>query len=319
MAVIGITGGSGYIGGRLVQRYIADGMNLRLVDDHSGPVQVNAPGVPVVHADFASDESLRHLSDCDVVLHLAARSGVVMCQRDPSGTRKVNVDGTRRLADFCRERKIPIAFASSFSVVGIPANLPITETTPARPTHEYSQQKAEGEVITQTLRDDGGALGAVLRMSNLYGSYRSEGALVAKGNVLNLYAARALAGGTLEVYAPGTQRRDYVHLEDVCAHWEASVRYLLRPRPPEVPTFCVASGETATVIEIAHRVSTMWKELHPDRPEVPVKVVENPRADVEILHPEFAVDPTRTRRALGVRCEMTLDIGIRRVLQGVDA
>ena len=174
-----------------MQRYHQASTSLRLVDDHSGPVRVSTPGAEVLEADFASPESLRHLSDCDVVLHLAARSGVVVCQRDPEGSRKVNLDGTRRLANFCRERNIPVAFASSFSVVGIPAKLPITEKTPANPTHEYSQQKAGGEEIIRSLKSGDGAPGAVLRMSNLYGSYRSQGNLVAKGNVLNLYAAQA--------------------------------------------------------------------------------------------------------------------------------
>ncbi len=317
MVVIGITGGSGYIGGRLVQRYLKASASLRLVDDHSGPVDVSSPGTEVLDADFASPESLRHLSDCDVVLHLAARSGVVVCQKDPEGTRRVNVEGTRRLAASCRERGIPIAFASSFSVVGIPVQLPITEQTPARPTHEYSHQKAAGEEVIRALPGEGRPPGAVLRMSNLYGSYRSQGKLVAKGNVLNLYAARARAGGSLEVYAPGTQRRDYVHLEDVCSHWEASARYLLSARSDGVPTFCVASGESATVLDLAQRVADTWRALHPDRPRLPVEVVENPRRDVEILHPEFEVDPSWTRSQLGVRCEMNLDRGIRRVLEEV--
>ncbi|MCL4324429.1 MAG: NAD(P)-dependent oxidoreductase [Candidatus Thermoplasmatota archaeon] len=316
MPIVGITGATGYVGGRLVQLLSQRQTDLRLLDDGSGPVHAINPGIEVLSADFASAEGLRWVSDCDVVVHLAALSGVVACARDPAGSRAVNVAGTSRLVEQCRSRRIPLVFASSFSVVGIPERLPITEETPARPTHEYSQQKAEGERLVRQLSHDGGALGVILRMSNLYGNYLCQGTPVGKGNVLNLFAGQARKGGPLQVFAPGTQKRDFIHIEDVVRHWLAAVDYLLRPRPPEVPTFSVASGEAWTVLGVAGLVTEIWKELHPRDTPLSVSVVENPRADVEILHPEFEVDPSYTRKALGVECRISLRDGIRTVLSG---
>jgi nucleoside-diphosphate-sugar epimerase len=318
VTLIGITGGTGYVGGRLVQRLTAHGSWVRIVDNQSGPVCSEDPKIPPLKVDFFSDKGLEWMEDCDVILHLAARSGVVACARDPEGTWKVNVDGTKRLVNWCREKKKPIAFASSFSVTGIPASLPITESTPANPPHAYAKQKTEGEKIMKTLSDPGGSLGAVLRMSNLFGSYDVNGTRIAKGNVLNLYAEQAGTGGPLKVFAPGTQRRDYIHIDDVVAHWEAVAKYLLKTgRPPEVPTFNVASGESVTVIELAQKVCDEWKTMYPKRPPLSSAVVENPRADVEILHPEFAVDTAWTKQTLGVKCERDLTYGIREMLKMV--
>lgn len=316
MVRVGVTGGAGYVGGRLVQRLMGAGTEVKVVDDSSGPVNSTQSGLETLKADFASEPSLKLLSDCDIVLHLAARSGVVLCERDPIGTSLVNVEGTRKLALFLKERKIPVAFASSFAVVGIPKSNPITESTPPNPPHVYAREKAEGEGIMRELDDPEGAFGAVLRMSNLYGSYRVDGRRVAKGNLINLYAREAEAGHNLNVYKPGTQLRDFINIEDVCSHWEAALRYLLRPgRPTAVPTFNVASGKSISVIDIANLMAKDWNELHNGERNVKVMVVDNPRADVEILHGEFKIDASWTKKTLGVKCNVELSEGVEATLR----
>jgi len=141
---VGVTGSSGFIGGALVPRLAAEGYSLELVDNHTGPLRVDYAQWPVTELDFAGPEALQRLGRCDVVLHLGAVSGVMACAEDPSGSARVNIAGTQRLVDECRARKIPVVFASSFAVVGHPEHLPVTEDTPARPTHEYARQKATG-------------------------------------------------------------------------------------------------------------------------------------------------------------------------------
>lgn len=315
MTLVGITGGTGYVGGRLAQTLTSHGFKVRLVDDGSGPVRAEDPSYPLLRDSFASDKSFEWLKECDVILHLAARSGVVACARDPEGTWKVNVDGTGRLVEFCRREHIPVAFASSFSVVGVPEKLPIREGTPPRPTHAYSKHKAEGERLVRSLKASEDAYGAVVRMSNIFGAYEIQGKRITKGNVLNLFVEQAFSGGPLKVFAPGTQRRDYVHIDDVATHWEAVARYLLKDdHRGEVPTFCVASGESLTVLELSKLVLSAWEKIHPEKGRLSAEVVENPRADLEILHTEFSIDPEWTRRTLGVRCQKSLKDGILELL-----
>ncbi|HYA71490.1 MAG TPA: NAD(P)-dependent oxidoreductase [Thermoplasmata archaeon] len=318
MVRIGVTGATGFIGGALVPYLAARGFELRLVDDRSGPIHVEYSEWPALAADFAGESALRALSDCDVILHLAAVSGVMPCARDPSGTARVNVDGTRRLYAMCKDRRIPVAFASSFAVVGAPEQLPVREGTPARPTHEYARQKAIGETLTAELAATAHIAAANLRQSNVYGGYVAAGRRVSKGNVLEVFARQAQEGRLL-VNAPGTQRRDFVHIEDVLAHWEAAVRFLTRPSvPPTATTFNVASGEAISVLEMAERVVHAYTRLHPERPALRVEVVRNPREGVELVEPAFAVDRSHTEHVLGVACRHRVDGELPEILRSAE-
>jgi UDP-glucose 4-epimerase len=303
---VGVTGATGFIGGALVPRLARAGFEVIPVDNGSGPLRVDHAAWPVQAKDFTSAGALELLSGCDVVLHLAAVSGVMACADDPTGSARVNVEGTRRLVGACGTNGVPIAFASSLAVVGSPAHLPVTEETPARPTHEYARQKAAGEQLVRELGRGRKTSSAVLRMSNVYGGYLANGRTIAKGNVLQVFARQA-ANGRLTVNAPGTQRRDFIHLEDVLAHWEGVTRYLLDRERRGTVTFDVASGQSFSVLEIAEKVRGRWAHLNPGAPPVRVEVVPNPRGGVELVDPKFSVSRDRTEKTLGVHCQHTVE------------
>ena len=283
----------------------ARGHSLLLVDDLSGPVSAVHPDAPVMRMDIREPATLSAFRTCDVILHLAASSGVMACAQDPAGTQAVNVEATRRLGDWAHAHKVSIAFASSFAVVGVREMLPITESTPTKPTHEYARQKAEGERILKTLTKHGPG-GAILRMSNVYGRYQVGDRVIAKGNVLNLFAEQAKSG-VLKVFAPGTQRRDFIHLDDVVAHWVAVAEQLGESRRrKEVPIYNVASGESRSVLSLAEQFAKEWERRVPGGDPLSVEVVTNPRGAVELLQDEFEVSRAWTERSLGVRCRRTL-------------
>lgn len=318
MVRVGVTGAAGFIGGALVQYLAEAGHEVRGVDNLTGPMGVVRPGADLLQADVRGPAALDHLRECQVVLHLAAVSGVIACAERPEASASVNLGSTNTLARWCAGRHIPLAFASSFAVVGIPEKLPITEETPAKPTHEYARQKAQGEEIVRGYAGKSGVPMAILRMSNVYGRYVADGHPIAKGNVLNAFAEQA-PRGVLRVNAPGTQRRDYIHLVDVLAHWEATVRFLAAAkRPSRAFTFNVASGESATVLDLAGMVSARWSALHPVGPKLETQVVPNPRGSIELLQPEFEVSRAETERLLGVTCGHTLAGSLDAVLSGAD-
>ena len=105
-----------------------------------------------------------------------------------------------------------------------------------------------------------------------------------------------------------TQRRDFIHLADVVAHWEAAVRYLTRPGSSGASvTFNVASGEAHSVREVADKVVRAFVGLYPNRPVPHVEVVPSPRQGIELVEPSFRVDRSETERLLGLSCRHELD------------
>jgi UDP-glucose 4-epimerase len=302
MARIGVTGATGFIGGALVPRLAERGHSLVLVDNRTGPIRVEYAEWPAALLDFASDEALRLLSSTDAVVHLAAVSGVMACANDPVGSARVNVDGTQRLARVLGAEEIPVLFASSLAVVGSPEQLPVTEATPARPTHAYARQKADGEAAVRAAAQDHGLASSVLRMSNVYGGYTAHGRPVAKGNVLHLFAEQAASDGRLRINAPGTQRRDFVHLDDVTEHWIAVAERIATGRHGPTAVYNVASGESYSVLELARLVDAAWTRGSPPRPHLRLETVENPRGGIELIDPSFSVSRARTESALGIRC-----------------
>ncbi len=315
MVRVGVTGATGFIGGGLVPRLARAGYSLTLVDNHSGPLRIQPAGRTVLEESFSGEDGLAALSECDALLHLGAASGVVMCANDPVGTARTNVEGTRQVVEMAAARRIPVVFASSFAVVGSPEHLPVTEQTPARPTHEYARQKAEGERIVRTLAERGAASAVILRMSNVYGRYVSEGQPIEKGNVITLFAQQA-PHGHLRVNAPGTQRRNFIHIEDVFAHWLAALEYVRRPASPRASLFNCAGDEAYSVLEVADKVTRAWAEAHPGAARLQADVVPNPRAAIELIDPEFSVSREWTERELGVHCEHTVDETLRDLFAG---
>jgi UDP-glucose 4-epimerase len=302
MARIGVSGATGFIGGALAPRLAARGHQLVLLDNRTGPIRVEHPSLPADDLDFASGEALRRLEGCDAVVHLAAISGVMACANDPVGSARVNVEASTRLFETLAQRHVPVAFASSLAVVGSPERMPVTESTPARPTHAYARQKAEGEAALRRIGEEHRVAGAVLRMSNVYGGYDADGRRVEKGNVLHLFAEQAVADGRLRINAPGTQRRDFVHIDDALDHWIAVAESLAAAPNGPVETYNVASGESYSVLELAELVQRAWEREGSSRPPLRLETVENPRGGIELIDPSFTVSRHVTEERLRIRC-----------------
>jgi UDP-glucose 4-epimerase len=302
MTRIGVTGATGFIGGALVPRLATRGHELVLIDNRTGPIRVEHPNLPAENFDFASRDALHLLERCDAVVHLAAISGVMACANDPVGSARVNVEGTTHLFESLARHHVPFVLASSLSVVGSPDQMPVTESTPARPTHAYARQKAEGEAALRRISEEHGVAAAVLRMSNVYGGYDAEDHRIEKGNVLHLFAEQAVTEGRLRINAPGTQRRDFVHIEDALDHWVAVAEALAATPKGGASTFNVASGESHSVRELADLVQAAWQRDQPSRPSLRLETVENPRGGIELIDPSFTVSRRATEERLQIRC-----------------
>ncbi|HET9725065.1 MAG TPA: NAD-dependent epimerase/dehydratase family protein [Actinomycetota bacterium] len=225
MTTFFVTGGAGFIGSHLCDRMLAEGHRVIAVDDlTTGRIAnlVEARGYGKDFTFISMDiraEGLLQLFERhrpEVVMHLAAQSGVRPSLTDPAFDASVNLMGTLNILQCAVEtgvRKIVYA-ASGGTLYGEPRKLPVKETAAAgaRPLSPYGiSKKVVIDYLTFYERNRGLEFTA-LALGNVYGPRQDPHG---EAGVIAIFASSMLAGTTPTVYGDGKQTRDYVFVDDV--------------------------------------------------------------------------------------------------------
>jgi UDP-glucose 4-epimerase len=295
-----ITGAAGYIGSRvavLLQETHPEWELVLLDNFYTGDVRTIGD-VDVEHVDVRHRPRLETtLAGADLVLHLAAMSDIHDCADNQDLAYEVNVQGTANVAWWCRKSGAGLVFPFSMAVLGSPERFPITIDQQRQPANWYARTKLMGERLIEDMAD--GAFPAHLYLkSNLYGEHQVGARTVSKGTVINFFVNRVLNGEPITVYEPGTQSRNYVHVDDVARAYVRSSEVLLDELDRDetgVDKYELASREDPSVMAVAKLVQRVAAEEHGR--EVGIDLVENPRTHDRFVE-EFTVDISRTTAAL---------------------
>jgi UDP-glucose 4-epimerase len=217
-----VTGGCGFIGANLVRGIRArTGWQVRVVDDlRTGRESYVPPDLAEVLIGDVADPAVLEpaLDGVDAVVHLASQTGVLPSVEDPARDFEGNTLTTFRVLEACRRRGIArVVFASSGASVG-DVTPPIHENIVPRPLSPYGAGKLAGEAYVQGFAGSFGMETAALRFSNVYGPYSLH-----KDNAIPNFIKRCLRGERLEIYGDGSQTRDFIHVDDLCAGIMAAV------------------------------------------------------------------------------------------------
>ncbi|EMA19390.1 NAD-dependent epimerase/dehydratase family protein [Haloarcula amylolytica] len=318
---IAVTGGAGYIGSRVIyelQQAHPDWEITAIDNFYLGTVR-SVGDVDIEHVDIRNRDRLEAVLDgADVVMHLAAVSGVDDCEEKQDLAYEVNVQGTDNVAWFCRKTGAALIFPFSMAVIGDPQEFPITVDHPRDPLNWYGRTKLLNERDIETYAE--GAFPAhQFMISNLYGSHEIDGQTVSKGTVINFFVNRALAGETLTVYEPGTQSRNFIHVKDVARAYVDSCERLLEQLDrgeTGVEKYEIASDEDPGV----HTVAKLVKDIAASAADIDadVELVENPRGDDETLVDSFPVDTGRTTDVLGWTPKHDVESAVRAALESAN-
>jgi UDP-glucose 4-epimerase len=213
-----VTGGAGFIGSHLVDRFVADGHDVVALDDLSSgrATQVN-PRARLVAADVRGKEARAALTAFapEIVCHHAAQMDVRRSVADPAFDADVNLVGLNNVVESARLAGSlqHVLFASSGGAMyGEQDIYPAPETHPTRPESPYGLAKAVSEQYLDWYRRFYGVTYTALRYGNVYGPRQNPHG---EAGVVAIFCARILDGKALTVFGDGGQTRDYVFVDDV--------------------------------------------------------------------------------------------------------
>ncbi|KAI2615861.1 NAD(P)-binding protein [Hypoxylon sp. NC1633] len=164
-----VTGATGLLGRQVVRAFERNHWTVK------GTGYSRADGLSILKVDLVNGEEVTAALDKvkpKVIIHCAANRFPDKCDKDPEGTRALNVEATRRLASLCASRGILLIYISTDYVFpGRPGDAPYEADAKPQPTNLYGQTKLDGEyvVIEEYQRAGKPGLGVVLRVPVLYG------------------------------------------------------------------------------------------------------------------------------------------------------
>lgn len=145
MMLIGITGGSGYIGTWLAKRFLEHAYHVRIIDTNNSPIILS--NYEYVEADINDEDAISEaIKGCDVLYHLAAVVSKVRGLEDRRYCIQTNIGGTLNVLEACRKHDVNrIIYMGTSEVLGEPLFTPTDERHPRRPKTTYGITKCAGE------------------------------------------------------------------------------------------------------------------------------------------------------------------------------
>ena len=244
-----VTGGAGFIGSNLVDRLLKQNIEVIILDDLSTGKKENINSAATFYqVDISSNlESLDFAFDgVDVVFHLAAKTTVQESLSIPLHYHAVNTTGTLNLLQACVRNGIKkLVYSSSSSVYG-DCKVPTSEDTETNPISQYALTKLIGEDYCKLYNRLYDIDICILRYFNVYRDrMNTEGGYKL---VFPIFKELLKSNKPLTINNDGNQKRDFVHVSDVCA---VNILCATREERFNSDIFNVGSGENHSINEIA--------------------------------------------------------------------
>jgi UDP-glucose 4-epimerase len=266
-----VTGGAGFIGSHMVDRLVAGGRQVRVIDNLSSGEQrlpfLEAAGVEVDRLDIRDEAAARLIEEFrpDEFYHFAAQMDVRRSVADPIYDADVNVLGTLRILGAAARAGARVVTASSGGCIygeADPNRFPLDEQTPKNPDSPYGITKSVMDDYLRFYSSLNGLQYANLALGNVYGPRQDP---AGEAGVVAIFGSRLLKGEPCSIFGDGSQTRDYVYVGDVVeAFFAASAK-------GDGETFNIGTGVETSVNDLYTRMAAICgvkaePEYKPARP-----------------------------------------------------
>ncbi len=296
-----VTGGAGFLGTALANRLVAEGHQVRVMDDLSAgdPARLDRRVLFTRGNVLDRPKLWTLLQDVDCVYHLAARVLVSESMLYPREYNEVNVGGTVSVMEAMRDAGVRrVVFTSSGAVYGEQAHQPVAEDQLPNPQSPYAVSKLAAEYYVRTIGALWGIETVVLRIFNAYGPGQHLPA--SHPPVVPRFLQQALRGGTVVIFGSGAQSRDFVYVDDVVEALRAAATADVERR-----IINVGSGRETSINDLAAAVARACDQA--------IEVLHSPAESGGVSR--LCADITLARRLLGYEPHVGLEEGLRMTME----
>lgn len=225
-----ITGGAGFIGSHLCEKYAREGHTVLCLDNFlSGNLNhvrqlLDYRNFKLVKGDVRDRELVeKMMCDVEAVFHLAAQIHVDRSYIEPQLTWDINVMGTQNILEAARMHDVrKVLLASSSEVYGSALYAPIDENHPLNAPHPYGASKIAADRMAYAYTQTYGMDIAIMRLFNVFGPRQRD---LGYGGVISIFTRRVLSGIAPLIYGGGEQTRDYTYVTDAVRAYDLALRH----------------------------------------------------------------------------------------------
>lgn len=310
-----VTGGAGFIGSHLVEKLLATGYQVRVLDDFSTGSRENLRAVlenksyadcfELIEGDLRDNAVCLDASrEASLVFHLAAMTSVPDSFENVAQTNEVNISGFVNILQAAVANRVHrFIYSSSSAVYGNHTSLPATETQLCQPSSPYGLSKVYNELYAGLISaaEEINCIG--LRYFNVYGPRQSSDGLYA--SVIATWLNALVSDSSINIYGDGSNTRDFSFVADVV---EANL--LAARAQVDNDIMNIASGDSISLIELYEVMVRIYQDMgfHFSGAE---KYLSPRKGDIE----HSSADITLAGHLLGFVPATELQVGLRKLIE----
>jgi UDP-glucose 4-epimerase len=292
-----ITGGAGFLGSHLSEKYVNEGHKVFVVDNllngnlNNIRTLLHRKNFKFIREDVRNSDLYRKLpTDLDAIIHLAAQIHVDKSIVNPEETFDINVGGTMKILEFARMHDIgKILFASTSEIYGSAKFVPMNEDHPLAAEHPYGVSKIAADRLCYTFNETYNLGVDIVRCFNFFGPRQKDSGY---GGVIAIFINRVLQNKPPIIYGDGNQSRDYMYIADVLEAYDKTLKSTSNPGKHGINFGSGTEFSVNKIAELVLKYAASDKNLKPIHVDPRPTEVQRLFADITKAKNTLAFVPT---------------------------